>query len=292
MTMRQPEHADRNDIDHLLTDDAALGDVVGHWAGELRSAVMVEMPPATVSTVADMASAASLAAAASVATATGATAAGATSGGQAVTSFFATAIGKFVASATIVTSLGAAGAAGGALPDALQSAAADAAAGIGIEIPRPATQIEVDMAGDVFVETVDGVLSVVDLQAELGWEADVRFQDDTTAIIDFVSDSGMRTVTIATDTAGEITSFVDAAARDAAETQITVDAGVDATSASGADSDGAGTTDEGSDSDVEATGGGSISIGGTVTDGDEAGSVDGLGLDAEANLDTRVSVGD
>ncbi len=95
------------------------------------------------------------------------------------------------------------------LPDPLQTGAADVAEIVGIELPRPDVRINVDGAGEVVVELVDGVLNIVGLDASGVWDASVVAETDTSVVVDFVSDTTTKTVTIVTDTTGEVTSTVE-----------------------------------------------------------------------------------
>ncbi len=188
-------------------DDEVFDDLIGDWAEELRAVVVDDLPQNTVDAVAEMATTAALTGAAAATTA-GISAVGST-GGQTLSSLLISSISKFAASAAVVASIGAGGAIAGVLPDVLQTQAADLADIAGLSIPRPDVTVDVDGAGEVVVRVVDGVLEIVELDAEGSWNAEVLSRTDTGAVVVFVEDTATKTVTIVTDTAGDVSSVIE-----------------------------------------------------------------------------------
>lgn len=227
-------------------DLEALEASVAEWAGGLRSHAVTEFDPAQVTHLAELASAAAVASAASLASTAGTTS-GLLTGATKMTGLLTSTITKFAASAALAASFGAAAAVGGVLPAPMQSGAADLADHVGIDLPRPSVTVDVEGAGTIVVSVVDGVLEVVGVDAGTDWDATVRTQSDLTAVVDFVSDEGTRTVTVVADRAGQITSMVE---------DTRAGAGIDgsATGAGSAGDDGGSTAGSGSVSGSGAAG--------------------------------------
>lgn len=210
---------------------------ISDWADTLQGAVVTEIDPQLAAATAQQAAAASIAAAASLATVAGTTA-GAATGGTTMTS----ATAAYSGAASIFSSLGSKIAAGvlatatvtgglaatGNLPDTLQNASADLAGHIGVEVPRPdltklVEMVDVGTAGTVSLEVTDGVLSVVDLAAFAGWQADIKEQADGAVEVIFASADEVVTMTAAVAADGTIQSSVTAPTAPATPERATVD---------------------------------------------------------------------
>jgi len=216
---------------------------ISDWADELQSAVVTEIDPLLAAQTAQHAAAASIVAAASLATVAGATA-GAVSGGTTMTSATATysgatsifsSLGSMIAAGVLAgATVGGGLAATGNLPDTIQGATADLAGHIGLELPRPdlgglVEMVDVGTAGSVSLEVTDGVLSVVDLAAISGWQADVTQGANGTVEVIFTSAAEVLTMTAAVDADGTIRSSVTELTAPAAPQPVVVDgeAGLD-----------------------------------------------------------------
>lgn len=130
-----------------------------------------------------------------------------------MTALFASTMAKFVAAGALVATIGGGAAVTGNLPAGMQNGAADFATNIGIELPRAEVAIDVDGAGELVLDVVDGALEVIELDASTGWNAQVRSQTDGEVVIDFVSETGTRTVTAVQDLTGKISSEVASSAK-------------------------------------------------------------------------------
>ena len=210
---------------------------ISDWADQLETAVVTEIDPLLAAHTAQQAAAASIAAAASLATVAGATA-GAVTGGTTMTSATAT----YSGAASIFSNLGSMIAAGvlagatvggglaatGNLPDTVQSATADLAGHIGLELPRPdlgglVEMVDVGTAGSVSLGVTDGVLSVVDLAAISGWQTDVTQEANDTVKVTFTNAAEVLTMTAAVDANGTIRSSVSELTAPAAPRPAAVD---------------------------------------------------------------------
>ncbi|MBT8197629.1 MAG: hypothetical protein KJO84_03905 [Acidimicrobiia bacterium] len=190
-----------------LDPDTNSQDPVAGWAEELRSAVVADLEPGDVTNVASLASAATAVGAGSLATAAG-VAAGAATGGKTVTTLFGSMVAKLVATGALVAALGGGAAITGNLPAGIQNVAADVVANVGIDLPRAAVEVDVDGAGELIIDVVDGAVSIIELDATAGWTAKVRSQTDSEVIVDFVSDGVTKTVTAVQDQSGSISTDV------------------------------------------------------------------------------------
>ncbi|NNF54245.1 MAG: hypothetical protein HKN03_07365 [Acidimicrobiales bacterium] len=261
MNKRTSTHLSSEDVNPMESEQP-LGDLLSSWATDLRTTVVTDFEPAVVETMAGLAAETTLVSAGTLATAAGNTA-GALTGGQTLSSVIASSMGKIAVSAALATSIATGGAVFGALPDPLQTSAADIAEIVGIELPRPDVRIDVDGAGEVVVELVDGVLHIVGLDARGNWEVSIKSETDTTVIVDFVSDTTTKTVTIVSDTVGEVNSTVETitgSVGSALEGSTAVDGGMETKTGDDAikvEADGTGSTGQtantpGADANVDA----------------------------------------
>ncbi len=207
MIKRTSTHQSTDAVDSVGSEEP-LGDLLSSWATDLRATVVSDFEPTVVETMAGLAAETTLVSTGTLAAAAG-NSAGALTGGQTLSSVIASTMGKIAVSAALASSIATGGAVFGALPDPLQTGAADIAEVAGIELPRPDVRINVDGAGEVVLQLVDGVLTIVGLDASGTWDASIVSDTDTTVIVDFVSDATTKTVTIVSDTAGEVNSTVE-----------------------------------------------------------------------------------
>ena len=133
------------------------------------------------------------------------------------------------------------GAIAGILSDTMQSTVANAADNVGLGLPRPDIRLDVDGAGEIVFEMVDGVLTVVGIEGNAQWDAQIRSQTDTSAVVDFVSETQTKTVTLATNTVGEVETMIETASNSELKTELGADTSADAGIESGSNSNGANT---------------------------------------------------
>ncbi|HAX82286.1 MAG TPA: hypothetical protein DCY40_06960, partial [Actinobacteria bacterium] len=150
-----------------------------------------------------------------------------------------------VAAIGLCASLAAGGSAAvtGNLPDGAQDLAADVAARIGIDLPRPHTAVDgsldlgigdvvtVDGAGRVGVSLTGGALSITGIQADTGFEAAIVSQTVDAIVVEFRSATATATVLLS-EVDGDLVSSVTFAA------QAAVDAEAEADTAAEAEADG------------------------------------------------------
>ncbi len=207
MNKRTSPHQSSDAVNSVGSEEA-LGNLLSSWATDLRATVVNDFEPTVVETMAGLAAETTLVSTGTLAAAAG-NSAGALTGGQTLSSVIASTMGKIAVSAALATSIATGGAVFGALPDPLQTGAADIAEIVAIELPRPDVRVNVDGAGEVVLELVDGVLNVIGVDARGAWDASIVSETDTTVIVDFVSGTVTKTATIVSDTAGEVNSTVE-----------------------------------------------------------------------------------
>ncbi|MFH1105058.1 MAG: hypothetical protein V1757_09010 [Actinomycetota bacterium] len=216
----------------MRTKHHEMGDPIGAWAGDLRSELIHRLQPETVSAVAAaIASSGAVFATTTVATlvATGGGAAMTTATIGATTSAHA---GAKIAAGCLAAALTAGGTltATGHLPDGAQGFTADAAAHVGIRLPRPAVDATVDLSGKAAVSQLISVgaagevgvrldangLNLTAVDANAGYTANVVAETADAIIVEFQSAEQASSVLVS-NVDGAITASVtgDAASNDA-----------------------------------------------------------------------------
>lgn len=194
------------------------GDPLHQWVTELQAAVVTDLSPDSVGLIVGVAGtvAATTATAALAAVAGGGTTMATTIAASAA-SHSALKVGAFGLCAALAA--GGTAAVTGNLPHAAQEFAADAAAHIGITLPRPAASIAttvgvragdivtVDGAGQVGVRIEGGRLLVTGIDAEAGFVASIVSESSDAVIVEFRSATETATLML-TKVEGEITSGV------------------------------------------------------------------------------------
>ncbi|HUG75170.1 MAG TPA: hypothetical protein VMM81_05795 [Acidimicrobiia bacterium] len=212
-------------------------DPIFRWESELRATVIQDPSPEWVGTMTAAALGASLTTVA-VAAATG----GSTLMSTTITATAASSLAAKIAGIGVAATLAVGGslAATGNLPDPAQEFSADAAARIGITLPRPGvetgvrgslnaavgTVIDANGAGHVAVDLDGGRLVILGVDAGAGFTAHVVAETASTVIVEFRSATETVTVLI-TNLGGTVTSSVTQNASGDAEVSGSVDGDAD-----------------------------------------------------------------
>lgn len=205
-------------------------DPIFRWESELRATVMQDPSPEWVGTMTAAALGASLTTVAVAAATGGSTLMSTTITASAVSSLAAKIAGIGVAATLAV---GGSLAATGNLPDPAQEFSADAAARIGITLPRPGvetgirgslnaavgTVIDANGAGHVAVDLDGGQLVILGVDASAGCTARVVAETARTVIVEFRSATETATVLI-TNLGGTVTSSVTTTANSSGDVEV------------------------------------------------------------------------
>lgn len=217
-------------------------DPIPSWERELRTAVIGDLSPATVGTIVGAMAVGALGATVA-ATAIAATAEGGVTMTTTITASAASNVALKAAAWGLAASLAVGGTAAvtGNLPDGAQEFAADAAAHIGLTLPRPDTSLSSSLdleVGDIFsVEgagrvgvRLDGeAIVITGIEAANGFEATIVSQTEEAVLVEFRSATETATVLL-TSVNGSVVSDIDfhAAAEADADAAAEADADADA----------------------------------------------------------------
>lgn len=234
--LRRP-YADHRDP--LSGSQIGTDPIVG-WAESLRTALLVNADPASAATLAERAAEIVTAATVSSLTMGTGVAAGTATGGITMTTATTAAstttglsallsVKGLVATVTAATAITGAAVVTGNLPDPAQTAAARLGANVGLALPGAAIAeavetIEVGSAGWVTVELRDGVVTIVDIDGQRGWDVGATAESNDGATVELVSDEAITTLTATVDATGEIVADVTTQAAASADIDINVDA--------------------------------------------------------------------
>jgi hypothetical protein len=235
-------------------------DPISRWEAALKATVIDHPSPEWVETMTAAALGASLTTVA-VATATG----GTTLMSTTITATAASSLAAKIAGIGVAATLAVGGslAATGNLPDPAQEFSADAAARIGITLPRPGadagvngslnaavgTVFDADGAGRVAVDLDGGQLVITGLEASAGFTAHVVTETANSVIVEFRSAAETATVLI-TKVGGTVTSSVTTTANSSGDAEVS--GSVDGDAETDASFDGSGSAEAEAEAEAQA----------------------------------------